>query len=220
MVHYTEIDLTGVKSTCSSYLLGRENENATEVIRLIVPPMYAMCKFVFDFRLEDGSKYSSAKIDYNDNGKIEYSLPQHVLRKGVLVIGIRAEDAATGFVKRCFERSFVCSENITSEKEDVPSDVLDDLVSKVNLLYDLVDFSVLERLAISEAGDLLYDGKIVVTKENLGNVEFFVDDDGTLKVEADSSYIRYDETGRLQVLIDGSVTRINEQGKLEVLVNE
>ena len=158
MVHYTEIDLTNGKPVCSSYLIGRENENATEAIRLIVPPKYALCKFVFDFRLEDGSSYSSAKIGYSDTGTIEYTLPQHVLRKGALVIGIRAMDSATGFVKRVFERSFVCSENITSEGETLPAELINDLVDQINLLNETGKSHV---SVVSEVPEDATNGKVI-----------------------------------------------------------
>ena len=156
MVHYTDIDMTGSEAVCSSYLIGRENETATEVLRLILPPKYLNCKFTFDFQLEDGSLYSSPSFDYSDTGKIEYTLPHHVMRKGILIIGVRAEDSASGYMKRIFERSFVCTENITSSKEGVSSDVIDRLVNQIKLLeeccrrYGQLDFSVLEKLAISD----------------------------------------------------------------------
>lgn len=224
MVHYTDIDLTKSEGVCSSYLIGRENEMSTEVIRLTLPPKYLNCKFTFDFKLENGEMYSSNPIEYNDTGKIEYTLPHLVMRRGDLIIGIRAENVASGYMKRIFERSFVCTENITSSKEGVSPEVVERLIEQVNRLeeccrkYDRLDFSVLEKLAISENGELLYDGNVVVTKENIGDVIIALDENGVLNIGTDSSYIRYDDNGKLQILIDGNVTRINNQGKLEVLV--
>ena len=224
MVHYTDIDLTGSEAVCSSYLLGRENETATEVLRLILPPKYLNCKFTFDFQLEDGAIYSSPPFEYSDTGKIEYTLPHYVMRRGILIIGVCAEDAATGCVKRVFERSFVCTENITSSKEGASSDVIERLVEQINNLeeccrrYERFDLSVLEKLAISESGDLLYDGMVVVTRENLEDVAFIIDGNGMLNIKFDSSYMRYDANGKLQIMIDGTVIKMNSKGKLEVYV--
>lgn len=141
MVHYTDIDLTKSEGVCSSYLIGRENEMSTEVIRLTLPPKYLNCKFTFDFKCENGEKYSSNPIEYNDTGKIEYTLPRNVMRKGILIIGIRAEDETAGYMKRIFERSFVCIENSTYSEWGVPIEVVEEIVKRLNFLEERINLS-------------------------------------------------------------------------------
>ena len=88
------------------------------------------------------------------------------------------------------------------------------------LEHENIDFSVLEKLTVSVDGDLMYNGMILATKNDLDHVSFDLDENGIMRMVVDGTYLKYDENENLQVLIDGVSSKINEQGKLEVLIYE
>ena len=111
MYRYVDIDLTrGADDICTSYSIGNDGEHKATALRVKLPDKFVNSSIVFEFKVADGSSFSSKMIPFNS--EIVFVLENFLMVEGLMAIGVVAIDMTTNAVVKPFQKTFVVSDSI------------------------------------------------------------------------------------------------------------
>lgn len=126
MYRYIDIDLTrGADDVCSSYTIGRDGEHIATAFRVKLPDKFVNSNIVFEFKLSDGSGYSSKVMPFEE--ELVFAIEEFLMVEGLMTVSIVATDVTTGAVVKPFQKMFVVS-NATNvlPRQGIPYGVASD----------------------------------------------------------------------------------------------
>lgn len=134
MYRYIDIDLTrGADDVCSSYTIGRDGENRATAFRLKLPDKFVSSSVIIEFKLADGSSYSSRVLPYSE--EIVYPLEEFLMIEGLMTAAVVITDVTSGTVVKPFQKRFVVSNAINVVPDSgLPYSVASDHEKRISIL--------------------------------------------------------------------------------------
>ena len=138
-MRYATIDLSSSPPKCDDVVLGVKGEHCANTLRVFTTKDYSEMMFYFDFKLADGSKFSSKAVDYSE--VIIYNLKSFLLKGDSLTVDLVA--FGKGKTIKPFSKTFVVNSAINgadeiSEEGSMLEDIFERIkkITVINHLHD------------------------------------------------------------------------------------